>query len=173
MVKNTEKDETVPASLFHALHKSFSEFAQRTSHATGQPLAFLLAVAVVLVWALTGPLFHYSDTWQLVINTGTTIVTFLMVFLIQNTQNRDTLAFHLKLSELVFAVKGAKDSHAALENLSDDELEQLHAEFCQRAEQAHGALSARRGGQPQTAAPAKTPVKKSRRPARRKAIKRP
>src|SRR5512135_2957520 len=85
----------------------FSAFAQKTALWTGHPFAFLLAVTVVAVWVLTGPMFNYSDTWQLVINTGTTIVTFLMVFLIQNTQNRDTLAIQLKLSELVLAVKEA------------------------------------------------------------------
>jgi low affinity Fe/Cu permease len=89
---------------------------------------------VVGLWGVTGPLFHYSDTWQLVINTGITIVTFLMVFLIQNTQNRDTLSLQLKLSELVLAVKGAKNSVAAIEDLSDEELEKLHEECRQHAE---------------------------------------
>ena len=95
-----------------------SRFAQATAHWTGHPAAFLLAVAVVLVWIVTGPIFNYSDTWQLVINTGTTIVTFLMVFLIQNTQNRDTMALQLKLSELVLAMKGAQNKFAAIEDLS-------------------------------------------------------
>jgi low affinity Fe/Cu permease len=144
------------------LRDKFSEAAQVVSHAAGHPLTFLLAVLIVVVWALTGPLFHYSDTWQLVINTGTTIVTFLMVFLIQNTQNRDTLAFHLKLSELVFAVKGAENSHAALENLSDDELEELHLEFCERAKHALHTLDTRRGGETLNAAQVtKRAVKKS------------
>ena len=91
-------------------------------------------MAVVLVWIVTGPLFNYSDTWQLVINTGTTIVTFLMVFLIQNTQNRDTMAIQLKLSELVLAMKGAKNKFAAIEDLSDEELAKLHDECRARAE---------------------------------------
>ena len=100
----------------------FSAFAQATAAGTGHPAAFLLAVAVVLVWVVTGPLFNYSDTWQLVINTGTTIVTFLMVFLIQNTQNRDMVAVQLKLSELVLAMKGAQNKFAAIEDLSDEEM---------------------------------------------------
>jgi low affinity Fe/Cu permease len=108
------------------LAQQFSRFAHTISTWTGHPVAFLLAVFLVVVWILTGPIFHYSDTWQLVINTGTTIVTFLMVFLIQNTQNRDTLAIQLKLSELVLAMKGAENKFAAIEDLSDEELEQLH-----------------------------------------------
>ena len=93
-----------PLSLTH----HFSRFAHSVSLRTGHPVAFLLALAVVLVWIMTGPIFNYSDTWQLVINTGTTIVTFLMVFLIQNTQNRDTLAIQLKLSELVHGDEGSR-----------------------------------------------------------------
>jgi low affinity Fe/Cu permease len=112
----------------------FSSFAQVTAWSTGHPAAFLLAVAVVAVWVVTGPLFDYSDTWQLVINTGTTIVTFLMVFLIQNTQNRDTMTIQLKLSELVLAMKGAENKFAAIEDLSDEELKDLHEECRQRAD---------------------------------------
>jgi low affinity Fe/Cu permease len=112
----------------------FSHFAQQTSVWTGHPLAFLLAVAVIVVWIVTGPIFNYSDTWQLVINTGTTIVTFLMVFLIQNTQNRDMLAVQLKLSELVLAMKGAENKFAAIEDLSDEELQALHDDCRERAE---------------------------------------
>ena len=156
-----------PDSLVRRLHNHFSHFAQQISHASGQPTTFLLALMVVLVWGITGPIFNYSDTWQLVINTGTTIVTFLMVFLIQNTQNRDTLAFHLKLSELVFAVKGAKDKYAALETLEDKELEELHAEFCRRADHMRETLDARYSGAKQAAARTKPQVKKSRRNGRR------
>jgi|SRR5689334_2549789 low affinity Fe/Cu permease len=112
----------------------FSHFAHATSLWTGHPATFLLAVAVVLAWVVTGPFFNYSDTWQLVINTGTTIVTFLMVFLIQNTQNRDTLAIQLKLSELVLAMKGAENKFAAIEDLTDEELEKLHDDCRERAE---------------------------------------
>jgi low affinity Fe/Cu permease len=115
-------------------HNYFSEFAQKTSSLSGHPIAFLLAATVVVIWAATGPLFNYSDTWQLVINTGTTIVTFLMVFLIQNTQNRDTLAIQLKLSELVLGMKGAKNKFAGIEDLTDEELEELHQECRARAE---------------------------------------
>lgn len=114
--------------------QKFSELAHATSQWTGQPVAFLLALTVVIVWSITGPLFDYSDTWQLVINTGTTIVTFLMVFLIQNTQNRDTLAIQLKLSELVLAMKGAENKFAAIEDLNDEELEKLHEECRARAD---------------------------------------
>ncbi len=118
------------------MHELFRTFSQRTSGLTGSPLGFGLAVAVVVVWALTGPLFGYSDSWQLVINTGTTIVTFLMVFLIQNTQNRDTRAVHLKLDELLRAVRDARNSMLDLENLTDDELDRLQAEFSALREHA-------------------------------------
>jgi low affinity Fe/Cu permease len=99
------------------------------ANATGSPWAFLIAAASVVMWGLTGPVFHYSDTWQLVINTATTIITFLMVFLIQNTQNRDTKALHLKLDELLRGVAGARTSLVNLENLSDEELERLQKQF--------------------------------------------
>ena len=95
----------------------------------GSPWAFVLALVIVLGWLVTGPLFHYSDTWQLIINTATTIVTFLMVFLIQNTQNRDTKAIHLKLDELLRGVRGARNSLVSLEQLSDEELDELQHEF--------------------------------------------
>ena len=157
-----------PESVVRRLHNHFSHFAQQTSHAAGRPIAFFLAALVVFAWAISGPFFGYSDTWQLFINTGTTIATFLMVFLIQNTQNRDTLAFHLKLSELVFAVKGAKDQYAALETLEDKELEELHAEFCRRADHMRETLEARRGAGKQAAARTKPQVKKSRRNGRRR-----
>jgi low affinity Fe/Cu permease len=127
------------------LAERFSKLAHRTSLWTGHPSAFLLAVAIVAVWIVTGPVFHYSDTWQLVINTGTTIVTFLMVFLIQNTQNRDTIAVQLKLSELVLAAKGAENKFAAIEDLSDEELEQLHEECRARAETTFHHLERRKG----------------------------
>jgi len=130
------KSSRTPAQAMRAasLTGYFSHFAHTTSLWTGHPAAFLAAVAVVLAWVLTGPFFNYSDTWQLVINTGTTIVTFLMVFLIQNTQNRDTLAIQLKLSELVLAMKGAENKFAAIEDLTDEELEELHDDCRQRAE---------------------------------------
>ncbi|HYC15867.1 MAG TPA: low affinity iron permease family protein [Pseudolabrys sp.] len=124
--------------------QTFSELAHATSQWTGQPVAFLLALMVVIAWAITGPLFSYSDTWQLVINTGTTIVTFLMVFLIQNTQNRDTLAIQLKLSELVLAMKGAENKFAAIEDLSDEELEKLHEECRMRADMTMERIEGRK-----------------------------
>ncbi len=122
----------------------FTQFAQATARWTGHPATFLLAVAVVIAWVVTGPIFNYSDTWQLVINTGTTIVTFLMVFLIQNTQNRDTMAVQLKLSELVLAMKGAENKFASIEDLSDKELEELHNECRARAEMTGERLERRR-----------------------------
>jgi len=107
----------------------FTRFTQAAARATGRPIATILALGVLVVWAATGPVFHYSDTWQLVINTGTTIVTFLMVFLIQNTQNRDAKAMHLKLDELIRAVQGARNRLVDLEKLSDEELKQLEEQF--------------------------------------------
>jgi low affinity Fe/Cu permease len=103
----------------------FGKFAARSSHYLGSRWAFVLAIGVIVLWALTGPVFHYSDTWQLVINTGTTIVTFLMVFLIQNTQNRDARAIHLKLNELIHAVDKARNQMIDVESLSDLELDEL------------------------------------------------
>ena len=107
----------------------FRKFAHHASEALGSPIAFVLAVLAVLVWAATGPVFGFSETWQLVINTGTTIITFLMVFVIQNTQNRDIRAQQLKLDELVRAIKGARNALIDLESLSDEQLEQLQREF--------------------------------------------
>ena len=107
----------------------FRKFAARVATASGSPWAFLLAFLVIVVWAVTGPIFNFSDTWQLVINTGTTIVTFLMVFLIQNTQNRDAVAIQLKLDELLRAVQGARTSLVDLENLDDQEILRLKKEF--------------------------------------------
>jgi low affinity Fe/Cu permease len=111
----------------------FGRLAMQTAILTGRPLTFLGAVAVVAVWAITGPIFHYSDTWQLVINTGTTIVTFLMVFLIQATQNRDTLALQIKLSELILALEGARNELAAVERQPEGALENIAEEIRQRA----------------------------------------
>jgi|SRR5579862_6775286 len=112
-----------------SLNKRFRVCSQWIALAAGSPSAFLLACLCIIVWALLGPLFHFSDTWQLVINTATTIITFLMVFLIQNTQNRDTRALHLKLDELLRGVEGARTNLVNLENLSDEELDQLQHEF--------------------------------------------
>ena len=110
-------------------HSWFPAVARAASTAAGTPGMFAIALLVVIVWALTGPLFHYSDTWQLVINTGTTIVTFLMVFLIQNTQNRDTQAVQLKLDELIRVTKGAHNLLIDLEELDDEQVEQLRRTY--------------------------------------------
>jgi len=120
----------------------FSRFAARCSHYLGSRWAFVSAIAVILAWGITGPIFHFSDTWQLVINTGTTIVTFLMVFLIQNTQNRDARAIHLKLNELIHAVDKAKNKLIDVENLSDlelDELARTYEKIRTSAEQRHNS----------------------------------
>src|SRR5262245_19645089 len=125
-------------------HHLFSNMACAASHYAGHPLAFLTAAVLVITWALTGPLFGFSDTWQLVINTSTTIVTFLMVFLIQHTQNRDTLAVQLKLAELIIAVKGAENRLATVEHLSEKELEDMHEDYRRRAEETLDHLNRRR-----------------------------
>src|ERR1700693_4467797 len=103
----------------------FAKFAQATAQWTGHPIVFLLAVTVIIVWIVTGPLFNFSDTWQLVINTGTTIVTFLMVFLIQRAQNKESLAVQLKLDEIVASIEGASNRLIDVEDLSEDEVENL------------------------------------------------
>ena len=121
----------------------FSRVSCVIAHWMGKPIAFLIATSLVIIWALTGPLFNYSDTWQLVINTSTTIITFLMVFLIQNTQNRDTMALQLKLSELILASE-AENRFAKAEDLSDEELEELHQELSKQAEETLGTLEERR-----------------------------
>jgi low affinity Fe/Cu permease len=107
----------------------FVRFAQKVSHITGRPIAFFLAVATIVVWAILGPVFGYSDTWQLVINTGTTIVTFLMVFVIQNTQNRDTAAMHIKIDELIRVTGKARNILLDLEELDDKTLERLRLDY--------------------------------------------
>jgi low affinity Fe/Cu permease len=111
------------------LHRAWERFAFRVTRWTGRPWAFGIALAVVLAWFLTGPIFRFSDTWQLVINTGTTIVTFLMVFLIQQTQNKDTKAMELKLNELVAAIEGASNRLIDVEELSEAELDTLHRHY--------------------------------------------
>jgi low affinity Fe/Cu permease len=118
----------------------FARWAKATSHATGRPAAFLIACAVVALWGLTGPLFGFSDTWQLVINTSTTIVTFLMVFLIQNTQNRDTEALQIKLDELIRATEGAHNALLDLEELEDLEFDRIRETYSQLAKRAREGL---------------------------------
>lgn len=124
----------------------FRRIAARTAHGVGSPWAFVGAIAIVATWLLTGPLFGYSDTWQLVINTGTTIITFLMVFLIQNTQNRDSHAVHLKLDELIRAHAGARNRLMGLEELSDQELDELQREFNALARRKRESRSPERSG---------------------------
>jgi low affinity Fe/Cu permease len=131
--KNGDRD------FFCRIRDAFGVFARKTSAVLGTAWAFVLAIVIIVIWALTGPTFHYSDTWQLIINTGTTIVTFLMVFLIQNTQNRDAKAVHLKLDELIRAIGGARNKLVDLEKLSDDELKSLEAEFEKLRKKAEGA----------------------------------
>ena len=121
----------------------FTRFAKGTARVTGRPSAFLLAVAVILTWLVTGPLFHFSDTWQLVINTGTTVITFLMVFLIQATQNRDAEAVQVKLDELLRATAGAHNALLDLEQLEEHELDAILAGYRRLAERARAGL--RRG----------------------------
>jgi low affinity Fe/Cu permease len=123
----------------------FTRFAKSTARAAGQPATFCAAVMVIVLWAVTGPFFGFSDTWQLVINTGTTIITFLMVFLIQNTQNRDTLALQLKLAELIIAMDGAKNKIATAEDLCEEDLERLHEVYRKRAEETLDHLERKRG----------------------------
>jgi low affinity Fe/Cu permease len=107
----------------------FSRFATQTAQAVGHPYMFLFAVLVIVVWAIAGPYYHFSDTWQLIINTGTTVITFLVVFLIQNTQNRDAKALHLKLDELIRSHHPASDDLIDIEKLSDEELDELEKQY--------------------------------------------
>ena len=115
------------------MHRFFNWFATKTSTAAGQPMTFIIALLVILVWAITGPVFHFSDTWQLIINTGTTIVTFLMVFLIQNSQNRDGAAMQAKLDELLRAVGKAREQFIGIEHLTDTQIELLRSALEQKA----------------------------------------
>jgi low affinity Fe/Cu permease len=129
----------------------FAKFAQWVSHVTGRPITFLSAIAIILIWALVGPLVGYTDTWQLVINTATTIITFLMVFVIQNTQNRDTAAMHIKIDELIRVTRKARNVLLDLEELDDKTLEQLRTDYEQLA---RDAKSRTRGAFARAASPA-------------------
>ncbi|MBX6329546.1 MAG: low affinity iron permease family protein [Pseudolabrys sp.] len=132
------------SSLTHEINRRFSEAAAAVARTAGHPSVFIAAVATVIVWAAAGPTFRYSDTWQLIINTGTTIVTFLMVFLIQNSQNRDNAAIQLKLDELIRSGR-AQNTFAGIEHLTDEELEDIRARCEARAKSGRGA--SRRGGE--------------------------
>ena len=142
MAKQDEK----PRDLFCRIRDAFHVFARTSSAVLGSAWSFIAALLIIVIWGATGPMFHFSDTWQLIINTGTTIVTFLMVFLIQNTQNRDAKAVHLKLDELIRALKGARNNLVDLEKLSDDEMKKLEKEFervhqkAKRTEEAIGKV---------------------------------
>jgi low affinity Fe/Cu permease len=140
MAKQDEK----PRDLFCRIRDAFHVFARTSSAVLGSAWSFIAALLIIVIWGATGPMFHFSDTWQLIINTGTTIVTFLMVFLIQNTQNRDAKAVHLKLDELIRALKGARNDLVDLEKLSDDEMKKLEKEFervHQKAKRTEEAIS--------------------------------
>jgi low affinity Fe/Cu permease len=129
--------------FFCRVRDAFHVFARNSSRVLGSAWAFVTALLIIVVWGATGPAFHFSDTWQLIINTGTTIVTFLMVFLIQNTQNRDAKAVHLKLDEIIRAIEGARNELVDLEKLSDEELDHLEKQFerlRQKAENGGPAL---------------------------------
>lgn len=145
----TTQEAKQPTSVLHS-SSLFSRFSRTIARATGRPSAFLLAVAIVAIWAVTGPIFGFSDTWQLVINTGTTIVTFLMVFLIQNTQNRDAEAVQVKLDELIRATQGAHNTLLNLEDMEASELDEVRQRYAALAEQARLAIEK---GQQDTDAP--------------------
>jgi low affinity Fe/Cu permease len=149
MSQSQEQNQSDNPDFYCRIRNVFRIFARTSSSILGSAWAFITAILIIVVWALTGPMFHFSDTWQLIINTGTTIVTFLMVFLIQNTQNRDAKAVHLKLDELIRAVHGARNRLVDLEKLSDEELTKLEGEFervhkkAERTKKAVGEAAAR------------------------------
>jgi low affinity Fe/Cu permease len=136
---NGGKNDCDERDFFCRIRDAFGVFAREMATVLGSAWVFVCAILTIVVWAMTGPTFHYSDTWQLIINTGTTIVTFLMVFLIQNTQNRDAKAVHLKLDELIRALGPARNKLVDLEKLSDDELKNLEREFEKVRKNAEGA----------------------------------
>lgn len=135
-----DQNESEKQDLYCKIREAFRVFARKSSSTLGSAWAFIAAILIIVAWGVTGPMFHFSDTWQLIINTGTTIVTFLMVFLIQNTQNRDAKAVHLKLDELIRASHGARNHLVDLEKLSDEELQKLEDEF----ERVHKKAEARK-----------------------------
>jgi low affinity Fe/Cu permease len=143
-LKKHEKER----DFFCMVSDAFRIFAHRSATLLGGAWAFAGAAFVILVWLVTGPAFHFSDTWQLIINTATTIITFLMVFLIQNTQNRDAKAMHLKLDELIRAIKGARNQLVDLENLSDEDLKNLEEQFRRLRKQAEDSRISSDNGQP-------------------------
>jgi low affinity Fe/Cu permease len=147
-----------PAYIIMSVTKSlsvFTRFAKWASRAVGRPAAFTIAFGALVLWAISGPLFDFSDTWQLIINTGTTIVTFLMVFLIQNTQNRDAEAMHVKLDELIRSNKAAHNALLDLEDLEEDDLDRIRADYERLAAQARGELKRRKPARPKREKPPK------------------
>jgi low affinity Fe/Cu permease len=145
--KNNGDEKSSPQKESGGLGKLFGDIANRTSQAAGRASTFMIAAGIIIVWAVTGPLFNYSDTWQLVINTGTTIITFLMVFLIQNSQNRDSAAIQVKLDELI-RVSTAHNSFVGIEHLTDEELEDIRTKCERRAEaEKAGEASVEKTGQ--------------------------
>lgn len=130
--------------MHNDVRERFRKLAHGTSELVGTPIAFALSVLAIIIWLVSGPVYHFSDTWQLIINTTTTIITFLMVFLIQNSQNRETRALHLKLDELIRAVHGARNELVDLEEMSDEELQALHDQFKGMHEKVTSKLNQRR-----------------------------
>ncbi len=141
------------------LSERFRIFARDAADYSGSFRVFIAALGIVIVWGLTGPIFHFSDTWQLVINTGTTIITFLMVFLIQNTQNRDSKAIHLKLDELIQATRKARNGIIDAEDLSDEQMKRLHEQFVRMDKKKEEAAAAETGKSGQPGAKTKPPAK--------------
>ena len=121
------------------MKRTFADIATAVAQQSGRPITFLLAAFIIIVWAVTGPIFHYSDTWQLIINTGTTVITFLMVFIIQNTQNRDSAAVQARLDELI-RVSAAQNAFIGIEHLTQDEISDIHGKCLARAEKAGNAM---------------------------------
>jgi low affinity Fe/Cu permease len=132
-----QRRKNMEARASNSAEDVFRIYARKASAALGSPFTFLAAVLAIVIWACTGPIFRYSDTWQLVINTGTTIVTFLMVFVIQNTQNRDSISIQLKLDELIKSIKGARNSIIDLDRLTDAQLQELTNEYKRLCDTAH------------------------------------
>src|SRR5438067_10401193 len=139
------KEQERSRDFFCIVSDAFRVFARRSSAVLGSAWVFALAILIIVVWGVTGPTIHFSDTWQLIINTGTTIVTFIMVFLIQNTQNRDAKAVHLKLDEIIRSKRGARNTLVDLENCTDEELDEIEREFKHLRDRAHHQSKERQG----------------------------
>jgi low affinity Fe/Cu permease len=135
-MKHAHREDPLSSEPVSAQER-FRRFAYGAASTVGSPTAFMISCLMLVLWAASGPFFHFSDTWQLIINTSTTIITFLMVFLIQNTQNRDAKALHLKLDELIRCMKGARNSFVSLQEFSEEELSKLEEEFARLRDRAH------------------------------------